>query len=402
LFLLWSLFGFERGKDGTQEDGCKQRRLIKGTPKRSSTKEKTVNMHKKLLIPGPTEVSPQILQEQTRLMIGHRSKQFSDLYGGITGKLAKFFELPADYQPTTTTSSGTLWFDIVGRSIVKKKALCCINGAFSKRFGEIVRSCGKDADFLEVEWGKVVKPDAIAEKLESGEYDTLTMCHNESSTGARSPVAEVGKLLKKDYSNVVFAVDSVSSMGGDRTLPHEMGVDILFASTQKCFALPPGLAIAFVSNKALARAQEIPNRGGYTDLLEIFEFEKKHQTPYTPNVSLLYALDKRLDLMLAETYPKIYQRHLDMAQLTRAWAKKHFEMFPEPGYESVTVSCIKNTQGKSVKELNQKLAERGLEISNGYGQLSEKTFRIGHMGEWTVQGIKDALAAIDEIWGLKT
>src|SRR5665647_2366160 len=88
-------------------------------------------MHKKLLIPWPTEVSPQILQEQTRLMIGHRSKEFSDLYGGITGKLAKFFELPADYQPTTTTSSGTLWFDIVGRSIVKKKVLCCVNGVFS-------------------------------------------------------------------------------------------------------------------------------------------------------------------------------------------------------------------------------------------------------------------------------
>jgi aspartate aminotransferase-like enzyme len=358
-------------------------------------------MHKKLLIPGPTEVSPQILQEQTRLMIGHRSKEFSDLYGGITGKLAKFFELPADYQPTTTTSSGTLWFDIVGRSIVKKKALCCVNGVFSQRFAEIVRSCGKQADFIEVEWGKVVKPEMVAEKLESGEYDTVTMCHNESSTGARSPVAEVGRLIKKDYPDVLFAVDSVSSMGGDWTLPQEMGADILFASTQKCFALPPGLAIALVNNRALERAKDVPNRGGYTDILEIFEFEKKHQTPFTPNVSLLYALDKRLDLMLAETYNGIFQRHKDMAALTQKWAKKHFEMFPEKGYESITVSCIKNTLGKNVKELNQKLAERGLEISNGYGKLAEKTFRIGHMGEWTVPGIQQALDAIDEIWSLQ-
>ena len=286
------------------------------------------------------------------------------------------------------------------RSIIKKKALCCINGAFSKRFGEIVRGCGKPADFIEVEWGKVVKPEAIAEKLETGEYDTLTMCHNESSTGARSPVAEVGKIVKRDYPDVIFAVDSVSSMGGDKTLPQEMGVDVLFASTQKCFALPPGLAIAFVNDKALERANEVPNRGGYTDILEIFEFEKKHQTPFTPNISLLYALDKRLDLMLEETYGCIYQRHLDMAELTRKWARKHFDMFPETGYESVTVSCIKNTQGKNVKELNQKLAERGLEISNGYGKLAEKTFRIGHMGEWTVEGIKQALNAIDEIWNL--
>jgi aspartate aminotransferase-like enzyme len=358
-------------------------------------------MHKKLLIPGPTEVSPQILQEQTRPMIGHRSKEFSDFYGGITGKLATFFKLPSEFKPTTTTSSGTLWFDIVGRCIVKKKALCCINGVFSQRFGEIVRSCGKPVDFIEVEWGKVVKPDIIAEKLETGEYDTVTMCHNESSTGVRSPVAEVGKLIRKVYPDVLFTVDSVSSMGGDWTLPQEMGVDILFASTQKCFALPPGLAIAFVNDRALERAKDVHNRGGYTDILEIFEFEKKHQTPFTPNVSLLFALNKRLDLMLAETYPHIYQRHKDMAELTQKWAKKHFEMFPEKGYESITVSCIKNTQGKSVKELNQKLAERGLEISNGYGKLAEKTFRIGHMGEWTVEGVKGALDAIDEIWGLE-
>jgi aspartate aminotransferase-like enzyme len=357
-------------------------------------------VHKKLLIPGPTEVSPQILQEQTRLMIGHRSKEFSELYGGITGKLSKFFELPSDYKPTTTTSSGTLWFDIVARSIVKKKALCCINGAFSQRFGEIIRACGKKADWIDVEWGKVVKPDAIAEKLDSGEYDTLAICHNESSTGARSPVAEIGKMVKKERPEVIFAVDSVSSMAGDKTLPQEMGVDILFASTQKCFALPPGLAIALVSDRALERAKGIPERGGFTDLLEIFEFEKKNQTPYTPNISLLYALDKRLDLMLAETYDNIYERHLDMAELTRKWAKKNFEMFPEKGYESITVSCIKNTLGKNVKELNQKLAERGFEISNGYGALSEKTFRIGHMGEWNVPGVKEALTAIDDIWSL--
>jgi aspartate aminotransferase-like enzyme len=358
-------------------------------------------MHRKLLIPGPTEVSLEILQEQARLMIGHRSKEFSELYCGITEKLAKFFELPADYKPTTTTSSGTLWFDIIGRSVVKKKALCCINGAFSQRFGEIVRSCGKQAEFIEAEWGKVVRPDDVAEKLDAGDYDTLTMCHNESSTGVRSPVAEIGKLVKNDYPDVVFAVDGVSSMGGDRTLPHEMGVDILFASTQKCFALPPGLAIALVNDKALERAKDCPNRGGYTDMLELFEFEKKHQTPFTPNVSLLYALDKRLGLMLGETYHHIYQRHMDMAALTQSWAKKHFEMFPEKNYESITVSCIKNTLSKNVKELNKKLAERGLEISNGYGKLAEKTFRIGHMGEWTVEGIRQALIAIDDIWGLE-
>ena len=357
-------------------------------------------MHKKLLIPGPTEVSQEILSEQTHPMIGHRDKEFSDLYAGITAKLAKYFELPADCKPTVTTSSGTLWFDIVGRSIVKKKALACVNGAFSQRCAETLRACGKETDFLEVEWGKAVKPEMIAAKLDSGEYDTLTVCHNESSTGVRNPISEIGKLVRKKYPNVIYAIDAVSSMAGDKTLPSEIGCDMIFASTQKCFALPPGLAVALVNDRAIERAKQIPNRGTYTDMVEIFEFEKKHQTPFTPCIPLLYALNKRMDLLLEETYDKVYARHMQMAEYTQKWAKKHFEMFSEPGYQSITVSCIKNTQGKNVKELNQKLGEKGYMISNGYGKLSEKTFRIGHMGEWNLQGIKQVIGLIDDIWGL--
>jgi aspartate aminotransferase-like enzyme len=359
-------------------------------------------MHKKLLIPGPTEVSQPILQEQAHPLIGHRSKEFSELYAGITAKLARYFQLPNDCKPTVTTSSGTLWFDIVGRSIVKQKALVCINGAFSERFAKTIQACGKQADFIEVDWGKAVKPDMVAEKLESGEYDTLAVCHNESSTGVRNPIQEIGKLVRRDYPEVTYAIDSVSSMAGDKTLPAEIGCDIIFASTQKCFALPPGLAVGLVSDRALERANTIPNRGTYTDLVEIFAFEKKHQTPFTPCIPLMYALDKRMNLLLEETYNKVYERHKAMAEHTQKWAKKHFAMFPEPGYESITVSCIQNTQGKNVKDLNAKLAEHGYVISNGYGKLKEKTFRIGHMGEWTLPEIKKVLALIDEIWGLPT
>lgn len=356
--------------------------------------------HRKLLIPGPTEVSLEVLREQARYMIGHRSKEFSQLYEGITRKLTDFFELKSDYKPTVTTSSGTLWFDIIGRCIVKKKALVCVNGAFSERFADTIRACGKETDLIEVDWGKAVKPGMIAKKLDSGEYDTLAVCHNESSTGVRNPIHEIGKMVKADYPDTIYAIDSVSSMAGDKTLPSEIGCDIIFASTQKCFALPPGSTVALVNDKALERAHLIPNRGTYTDIVEIFEFEKKHQTPFTPNISLLYAMDKRLDLMLKETYNKIYQRHKDMAKYTQNWANQHFKMFSEPGYESITVSCIENTIGKNVRELNQKLAEKGYEISNGYGKLAEKTFRIGHLGDWTLEGIKEVLHNIDEIWEL--
>jgi aspartate aminotransferase-like enzyme len=358
-------------------------------------------MHKKLLIPGPTEVSQEILNEQTHFLIGHREKEFSELYAGITGKIAKFFQLTAEFKPTVTTSSGTLWFDIIGRSVVKQKALACVNGAFSQRAAQTLAACGKETDILEVEMGKAIKPDMVAEKLAGCKYDTLTVCHNETSTGVRSPIAEIGKMLRKEYPDIVFVVDAVSSMAGDKTLPSEMNCDIVFGSTQKCFALPPGLAVALVNDKAIERAKQIPNRGAYTDLVEIFEFEKKHQTPFTPNIPLLYALNKRMDLLLEETYDKVYQRHKDMAAYTQQWAKKHFTMFPEPGYESITVSCIQNTQGKNVKELNQRLGEKGYMISGGYGKMAEKTFRIGHMGEWNLSGIKDVISLIDRICGLE-
>jgi aspartate aminotransferase-like enzyme len=208
-------------------------------------------------------------------------------------------------------------------------------------------------------------------------------------------------MVRNEYPEVMLAIDSVSGMAGDKVLPSEIGCDVIFASTQKCFALPPGLAVGAVSERALERGRQVPNRGAYTDLVEIFNYyDKNRQTPFTPNIPLLFALDKRLDLMLAETYEGIYRRHKSMAEYTRDWARKHFSLFPEPGYESVTVTCVQNTLGKNVKNLNEKLAEKNYMISNGYGKLAEKTFRIGHMGEWNLAGIKGALAAIDEIWEL--
>jgi aspartate aminotransferase-like enzyme len=355
-------------------------------------------MHKKLLIPGPTEVSKEILEEQARYLIGHREKEFSTLYEGITDKLTKFFQLTPDIKPTVTTGSGTLWFDIVARSVVKQKALACVNGAFSKRAAQTLQACGRETDILEVEMGKAIKADMVAEKLENGRYDTVTICHNETSTGVRSPIKEIAQIIRKDYPDVILAVDAVSSLAGDKLIPSEIGCDIIFGSTQKCFALPPGLAVGLVSDRAIERAKTVPNRGAYTDIVDIFEFEKKHQTPFTPNISLLYALDKRMGLLLAETYDKVYQRHLDMANYTQQWAKKHFAMFPEPGYESITVSCITNTQNKDIKALSQQLAEKGYLVSAGYGNLADKTFRIGHMGEWTLEDIKQIISLIDNIW----
>jgi hypothetical protein len=164
-----------RGNEKQLRLGCKRFRKLLTSGSEMMTKD-LKKVHKRLLIPGPTEVSPKILNEQARPVISHRSREFTALYTGIIEKLHTFLQLSPDFHTTVTSSSGSLWFDIVGRSIVRQKALVCVNGAFSQRFAETLRSCGKQTDVLEVEWGKAVKPEMIAEKLESGGYDTVGVC----------------------------------------------------------------------------------------------------------------------------------------------------------------------------------------------------------------------------------
>lgn len=355
--------------------------------------------HRKLFIPGPTEALPEVLNEQTRPLIGHRHKDYTALYTGIIDKLGKYFE--TDQHRTVLTASGTIWMDITARNLVGRKALAGVCGAFSKRMHQSITAAGKEADALNVDWGKAIKPEMVLDALGKGDYDCVAVVHNETSTGVRNPIGEIGAAIKKEYPDVMFVVDAVSSAGGDYLVPEKLNTDLLFTSTQKCFALPPGLSIAFYSDAAVEKARSIEGRGLYTDLIWIHDYYgKKQQNPTTPNISLMYALDFQLDRMLAETPRGRHQRHLDMAEYTRRWARRHFEMFPETGYESITVSTIHNIPGLPVVELNGQLAKRGLQIANGYGDLKEKSFRIGHMGDWQLDDIKELIDNINDIWGL--
>ncbi|HQH57021.1 MAG TPA: alanine--glyoxylate aminotransferase family protein, partial [Candidatus Marinimicrobia bacterium] len=171
-------------------------------------------------------------------------------------------------------------------------------------------------------------------------------------------------------------------------------------STQKCIGLPPGMAICSVSQRALEHARTVPFRGAYLDLIELYDYliKKDFQYPSTPSLSHMFALDLQLDYILnVEGLEKRYARHREMAEITRAWAKENFAVFPQPGYESVTLTTITNTRGISISDLNKRLGEAGYQISNGYGELKEKTFRIAHMAERTVDELRTLLNLIDTI-----
>ena len=213
-----------------------------------------------------------------------------------------------------------------------------------------------------------------------------------------NPVEEIAEVHRK-YPDVLWLVDAVSSLGGIKIDVDGLGIDVCITSTQKALALPPGMAICSVTPRALEHGKLVKFRGLYFDLLDLYKYivTKDHQYPATPSLSHMFAMNYQLDRILAEGLENRYARHKEMAEFTRAWAKKNFALFPEPEHVSQTLTTITNTKNISVKNLNEELGKLGMQISNGYGDLKDKTFRIAHMGELTMADMKEVTSAIDNI-----
>jgi aspartate aminotransferase-like enzyme len=350
--------------------------------------------HKKLFIPGPVEVHPDVRNAATRPMIGHRMKEYDELGKSIYEKLKKLLYTENPVMVATCSATGIMEGSI--RNCVSKRVLSCVNGAFSQRWHEIALSCNKEATRLDFEWGKPVTPEAIDKELATGNYDAVTIVSNETSTGVYSDISAIAKVMKK-YPDVFFLVDAVSCMTGLKIEVDKLGIDVCLAGTQKAFALPPGLCVFSCSQKVLDKSKDMTDKGTYFDFTDMYKFYLKNQTPSTPAISLMYQLDFQLDRFFKEGLEKRFERHLEMAEYCRNWAVKNgFEIFPEKGFESVTLTTIKNTKNISISDLNKKLGEEGFTISNGYGKLKENTFRIAHMGDCTLPELKEVLELIEK------
>ncbi len=347
-----------------------------------------------LFIPGPTDVHPSVLAAQNQPLIGHRGQDFEALFARLQPRLRQvFFTRSRVY---VSTSSGTGLQEAAIRNGVARKVLCAVNGAFSQRWYEVAAANGKEAVPLEVAWGKAVKPELIDEALKVGGFDALTVVHNETSTGVVSPIKDIAALLHDRYPDVTIMVDAVSSLGGDRIDFDAWGLDVLFTSSQKCLAVPPGLSFAAVSDRTLEKARTLPARGLYFDFVDLEKYLVKNQTPATPAISLMWALDTALDRVLAEGLGARFARHARMADRVRGWAQEKFDLFAEEGYRSQTVTCVANTRAINVKALNGFLKSRRMQISDGYGALQGQTFRIAHMGEIQLKDVEELLALMDE------
>ena len=357
-------------------------------------------MHKKLFIPGPIEVTQDVLEKMATPMIGHRTKEMSALQQSISEKLQKV--MMTNNTIVLSTSSGSGLMEGAVRSFTKTRAAVFSIGAFGKRWHKMCTSNGIAADLFESELGQPTTPEMIEEALSTGKYDLITITQNETSTGIHNPMDKLAEVYKK-YPDVIVCVDAVSSMAGDYIPVDELGIDVCITSTQKCLGLPPGMAIASVSEKAIKKAETVENRGLYFDYLELVKFvkEKPYQYPSTPSESHMFALDYQLDKILEEGVENRYQKHVRLAKIAQDWARENCELYSNPDHLSVTVTCVTNTTGIPTSDLIKAMGEKGYLMSNGYGPLKDKTFRIAHMGDLTEEGLREYLndlkQTIDEL-----
>ncbi len=356
-------------------------------------------MHKKLFIPGPVEVREDVLQKLAAPMIGHRTKDASALQREISEMTMQMFY--TKNQILLSTSSGSGLMEGAIRSCTRKRAAVFSIGAFGDRWYDMAAHNNVPADKFTVEWGTATTPEQVDDALKTGKYDLMTMTHNETSTGVMCPAEEIAEVMKR-YPDVVWCMDTVSSMGGTKIDVDALGVDVCLTSTQKAIGLPPGMAICSISEKALEAARQVEFRGYYLDLLELYNYiqKKDYQYPSTPSLPHMFALQYQLRRILDEGLENRFARHLEMAVRVREWAKTYFALFADERYLSNTVTAIKNTRNISVADLNKQLGERGFMISNGYGSLKEKTFRIAHMADCTLAEIEELLGHINDILGL--
>lgn len=352
----------------------------------------------RFFLPGPTEVHADVLDAQNGPMIGHRGQAIQDLMASIGEGLKPVFQTERPVIVSTSSATGMMEAGL-RNGVVDGKVLSLVTGAFSKRFADIARSCGYDVDVWQVEWGTVHDPDELASRLASDSYDAVTLSQSETSTGSLQDLEAIAAIVNQ-HEETVLLVDSVTGIGGVETYTDAWGIDYILTGSQKALALPPGLAFAVANDAVLARSDKKTDKGWYFDLAMLHEQVIDNQTPATPAVSLLYALDYQLGRINAETMPVRWKRHLAMQQRTFEWVDEmrerglDLDVFAAEGHRSPTVTCV--ATGRS-KEIVAELFTRGWVVGGGYGKLEDSTFRIGHMGDHTLDELEQLLEVLTEV-----
>ena len=337
-------------------------------------------------------VEDEVLKAMTRPMITHRTKEYKELHAAIVEKVRK--ALSTDDDVFMVGGSASIFLEATIRNGANSKTLGITNGSFGNRSIEIAEANGKQVEKVQVEWGKAIMPDHLKGKV-TKDVELVHWVSNESSTGVLSDSVSLANEVRSQNPDALVMVDAVTSAFASDLKLKDMRPDALVFGTQKALALPPGLAMMVASENLMNKAKTVKNKGFYTDLIKIKKQNDENYALTTPPVSLMYALDFQLDRILKEGMEARYKRHRDMAAMVEGWASKYDGVFPEQGYRSSTISVV-NRGELDFTKFHSALKSKGYEISNGYGDVKDVTFRIGHMGDVTLKGLGELLDVMDE------
>jgi aspartate aminotransferase-like enzyme len=350
-----------------------------------------------LRIPGPTPCPPQALEAMGRQMINHRGVEFAKILNSITEKLKRAFQTKGDVFVLTASGTGGLEAAIVNTLSPGDKVLSVANGVFAERFADIAEEYGAEVTRLNFEWGKPVSLDTIEVALKAdGNIKAVLATHNETSTGMTNDIRQISAVVKK--FDRLLLVDAISSLGCINLPTDEWNCDIVVTGSQKGWMVPPGLVMVSVSEKAWQAHANAKMPRYYLDFGKAKDYLQKGQTPWTPAVSIFYALDVTLDLMLSEGLNNIFARHARVGQAARNGVKSlGFSLFPDEKYASNTVTAVNAADRIDVARLIQILREEHeVIIAGGQQKLSGKIFRIGHLGLVYEEDIKSVLEALSK------
>ena len=363
-------------------------------------------MFGRFFLPGPTEVRPEILAAMAKPVMGHRGKEMSALLGEIDPILRRVFRTRRPVY--VSSSSATGFMEGAVRNGVRRRALCLVNGAFSARFRDLVADCGRELESYDVQWGEAHSPEEVEKRLRAGGFDAVTVVHSETSTGVLDPLPEIAEAVRAAEratgEEILLLVDAVTSAGGCIVETDEWGLDFVLTGSQKALALPPGLAFGVAAPRLLQRAATLPGRGQYFDLLEFEKYAEKHQTPNTPALNLIFALQEQLQHIEREGVDARADRHWRMAERCWEWtrtegARWDLSVLAPEGARSPTVTTIRLTGDLTGTEIAGRMKRRGYTIASGYGKLKDSTFRIGHMGDHTLDELNELLTVLEEALG---
>lgn len=336
-----------------------------------------------LRIPGPTEVPHQVMEAMQSPMINHRGGEFISIFREVSEEIKEVFQTKNDVLIFPSAGTGAMEAAIVNLFSPGDLLLSFPNGVFSERFAQIAESFGAVVERIPVEWGKPVPPEIVKHRLAKDTYykiKGILFTHNETSTGVLNDIKSLREAVGGHPALVL--VDAISSLGAIDLKTDEWNLDVVVTGSQKALMLPPGLGFISVSPKAWNMVEHSGMPKYYWSFKAAKKSLEKGQTPYTPAVSLIFALKKSLELIKREGLEEIFKRHEMISGALRAGIKAlGLKLFVDDRWASPTVTSIDISEYEGQKNFSKLLMDNfNITVAGGQEKLKNKIIRVGHLG----------------------